>query len=181
MTDQDRWELQNEAYLSAALHWIRLRLYQLAGPADAAPDETLPPPPEPGLRERLLGRRPPPRALLAPGGTAVDTELEQAEAAMVEAGSLDPPPALHILARRFGLSEFEQNALLLCCRTGARHARRRPVRGAQHDPARPYPTFALIVALFDDPAWDVLSPERPLRYWRLHRDQPARRPAADHG
>jgi SpoVK/Ycf46/Vps4 family AAA+-type ATPase len=167
MTDQDRWELQNEAYLSAALHWIRLRLYQLAGPADAAPDETLPPPPEPGLRERLLGRRPPPRALLAPGGTAVDTELEQAEAAMVEAGSLDPPPALHILARRFGLSEFEQNALLLCAALELDTRIAGLCARAQHDSTRPYPTFALIVALFDDPAWDVLSPERPLRYWRL--------------
>src|SRR5439155_13907902 len=38
---------------------------------------------------------------------------------------------------------------------------------AQDDPNRPYPTFALALALFDEPAWDVLSPERPLRYWRL--------------
>ena len=38
---------------------------------------------------------------------------------------------------------------------------------AQDDPQRPYPTFALALALFDDPAWDVLSPERPLRHWRL--------------
>ena len=38
---------------------------------------------------------------------------------------------------------------------------------AQQDPNRTYPTFALVLALFDEPAWDVLSPERPLRYWRL--------------
>lgn len=38
---------------------------------------------------------------------------------------------------------------------------------AQADPTRPYPTFALALSLFDEPAWDVLSPERPLRYWHL--------------
>jgi hypothetical protein len=38
---------------------------------------------------------------------------------------------------------------------------------AQNDPSRPYPSFALALALFDDPVWEALSPERPLRYWRL--------------
>ena len=33
--------------------------------------------------------------------------------------------------------------------------------------SRPYPTFALAMTAFDDPSWDVLSPERPLRFWRL--------------
>src|SRR3546814_17343932 len=38
---------------------------------------------------------------------------------------------------------------------------------AQHDPARPYPTFALAFAVLDAPSWDALSPQRSLRYWRL--------------
>jgi hypothetical protein len=38
---------------------------------------------------------------------------------------------------------------------------------AQSDPDRPYPTFALALSIFDAPAWDALSPERPLRHWRL--------------
>ena len=38
---------------------------------------------------------------------------------------------------------------------------------AHDDPNKAFPTFALALALFDDPAWEVLSPERPLRYWRL--------------
>jgi hypothetical protein len=32
---------------------------------------------------------------------------------------------------------------------------------------RRYPTFALAMAAFDNPAWDVLSPDRPLRRWHL--------------
>ena len=38
---------------------------------------------------------------------------------------------------------------------------------AQDNTAGPYPTFALAFALFDDPVWEALSPERPLRYFRL--------------
>jgi hypothetical protein len=38
---------------------------------------------------------------------------------------------------------------------------------AHDDPQKAYPTFALALALFEQPSWDVLSPERPLRYWRL--------------
>jgi hypothetical protein len=34
---------------------------------------------------------------------------------------------------------------------------------ANSNPHQPYPTFALAMRLFDDPAWDILSPERPLR------------------
>jgi hypothetical protein len=72
-----------------------------------------------------------------------------------------------MLAQRFGLSRFERDVLLLCVameldtRIGSLCAR------AQDDPSRPYPTFALALTLFDDPVWDVLSPERPLRHWRL--------------
>ncbi|MDR4484438.1 MAG: ATP-binding protein [Nitrospirales bacterium] len=38
---------------------------------------------------------------------------------------------------------------------------------AQNDPSRLNPSFALAFALFNDPLWEALSPERPLRYWRL--------------
>src|SRR5262249_42321364 len=61
----------------------------------------------------------------------------------------------------------ERHTLLLCAameldtRMGALCAK------AQGDPSRAYPTFALALALFDQPAWDALSPEQPLRHWRL--------------
>jgi hypothetical protein len=38
---------------------------------------------------------------------------------------------------------------------------------AHDDPAKPYPTFALAMILFDAPAWDVLGTQRPIRYWKL--------------
>ncbi|HXS04661.1 MAG TPA: ATP-binding protein [Rhodanobacter sp.] len=76
-------------------------------------------------------------------------------------------PALNVLANRLGLSAFERDLLLLCI--GMELDTRFPAlcAQAQHDPARPYPTFALAFAVLDEPSWDALSPERPLRYWRL--------------
>ena len=94
-------------------------------------------------------------------------ELAQATNALRAAEAIAPPPALVILSQRFGLSRFEQQVLLLCAaieldtRIPALCAR------AQDDPNRPYPTFALALALLDEPAWDALSPEGPLRYWLL--------------
>ncbi|MGH9956863.1 MAG: ATP-binding protein, partial [Pyrinomonadaceae bacterium] len=38
---------------------------------------------------------------------------------------------------------------------------------AQDDPHRAFPTFALALMIFDEAAWDALSPEGPLRRWRL--------------
>jgi hypothetical protein len=79
----------------------------------------------------------------------------------------DGEPALTTLARRLGLSAFERDTLLLCAAMEFDTAMGGLCARAQADPARPYPTFALALALFDDPAWDALSPERPLRHWRL--------------
>jgi hypothetical protein len=77
------------------------------------------------------------------------------------------PPALLLLAQRLGLSEFERNVLLLCIAMELDTRIPALCAQAQHDPPKPWPTFALAFALFDEPSWDALSPERPLRYWRL--------------
>jgi hypothetical protein len=76
-------------------------------------------------------------------------------------------PALQLLAQRLGLSGFERDLLMLCI--GMELDTRMPAlcAQAQHDPAKPWPTFALAFAVLDQPSWDALSPERPLRYWRL--------------
>ncbi len=78
-----------------------------------------------------------------------------------------PPPALVLLSQRLGLSPFEQEVLLLCAAMELDTRIASLCAQAQDNPQTPYPTFALAFALFADPAWEVLSPERPLRYWRL--------------
>ncbi|MHB8595736.1 MAG: ATP-binding protein [Ktedonobacteraceae bacterium] len=101
---------------------------------------------------------------------AVPTDEEIAEHArhMSEAEAQnDALPALAMLSQRLDMTRFEQETLLLCIameldtRIAALCAR------AQDDANKPYPTFALALALFDEPGWDIVSPERPLRYWRL--------------
>ena len=80
---------------------------------------------------------------------------------------MDPPPSLHMLAMRFGLSQFESHVLLLCASMELDSGMGGLCARAQGNPELHAPTFALALALFEDAAWDVLSPERPLRFWRL--------------
>src|SRR3954464_1048786 len=186
---QTDWARSNDAFLSAALAWLRLRRERLATPVSSPPPMTsaypAPPsePPPPSFRDRFLRRGPaeaslPPILALPPASEAVtEAAIAEAAKAMDAAEEADPPPALVVLARRFGLSRFERDTLLLCAALEldtriAYHCAR-----AQDDPGRPHPTFALALALFDDPAWDVLSPERPLRFWRfLEINQPGAQP-----
>lgn len=130
----------NEKYLKAALTWLRLRLQQLAGQHDS---------------------------LSASPHGIDDSGLTQAVEAMASCEAATSSPPLVILSRRFGLSRFEQETLLLCVAMELDPGLAALCAQAQGNPNQPYPTFALALALFDEPAWDVLSPERPLRYWRL--------------
>jgi hypothetical protein len=99
--------------------------------------------------------------------TPSDPDLGGIATARFEAESHQHTSALTLLAGRFGLTDFERQTLLLCAAMELDTRMAGLCGRAQGDPTRPYPTFALALAAFDDPAWDVLSPERPLRYWRL--------------
>jgi hypothetical protein len=168
MTDQAAWHEANDAFLSAAVRWLRLRLEQLAE-AHLPPSEppAAPPPAERrGFWSRLKEDLPALPLLPARAASATDP-VDEAAASMAKAAEGEPPPALKILSRRLGLGPFEEQVLLLCAgmeldtRIGALCAQ------AQGDGSRPYPTFALALALFDNPVWEALAPERPLRHWRL--------------
>ncbi|MCH7719886.1 MAG: ATP-binding protein [Planctomycetes bacterium] len=96
-----------------------------------------------------------------------DAEEVEAVATLRAAETFDPPPAMLILGKRFGLSSYEQQVLLLCAAMELDTRIPALCANAQDDPGRPYPTFALTMALFDEPTWDAHLPDRPLRYWRL--------------
>ncbi|MBN3947596.1 MAG: ATP-binding protein [Nostoc sp. NMS7] len=80
---------------------------------------------------------------------------------------MNPLPALILLSQKLGLSDFEQEILLLCVAMELDPGMARLCAKAFDNAHQPYPTFALALSLFDEPAWDALSWERPLRYWRL--------------
>jgi hypothetical protein len=76
-------------------------------------------------------------------------------------------PALEILAHRLGLSNFERDVLLLCAAMEFDTCTARLCAEAHADPHRPFPTFGLAMSLLDDPTWDAMSSQRPLRRLRL--------------
>ncbi len=64
---------------------------------------------------------------------------------------------------RFNLSDFEWELLVLCIS----HALDPQVSGALHQMGAAYPTFALAMTLFENGHGDALSPNRPIRHWKL--------------
>jgi hypothetical protein len=188
MSDLDLWLQANDRYLAGALSELRQRLERLANhnndrgsansppPVQDTPDTANAQPMKPrSLLDRLFHTQPTqaassPAPAAAPKFTATPAAVAVAEPpaeAIPEAGATEHTPALLLLAQRLGLTEFERNTLLLCAAMELDTRMAGLCARAQGDPARPYPTFALALTLFDNPAWDVLSPERPLRYWRL--------------
>ena len=192
MSEETNWQTSNARYLATALAWLRDKLERRAAPgqetlanpspeAQPAPAELQPESGSPSKRKRSR-REPDPQspALLpspAPSGSRPD-KLAQPASELPDAESqAAAPPALIMLARRLGLSPFERDVLLLCAAMELDTGMAFLCARAQADPTRPYPTFALALTLFDAPAWDALSPERPLRYWRLIEiSQPAGQP-----
>ncbi|MFC5526870.1 ATP-binding protein [Rhodanobacter ginsengisoli] len=197
MSDYQQWLRANDQYLADALAVLRARLQQAAQRQDtpaptpapatalmtAAPVTVASATSKPSWFGRLFGVHatpvssgtepraddtPPPAP--APIAVVVPADVRESDAGPPPATAAEgvaPMPALLVLAERLGLSPFERDLLLLC--VGMELDTRLPAlcAQAQHDPARPYPTFALAFAVLDQPSWDALSPERPLRYWRL--------------
>ena len=179
MIEQENWQDGNARYLSLALAWLRLLLERQAQRVQApatktvSPSEPAPPTP-PAPKQGFLRRtsvEPVPLALTAPpavAGSITDAQIAEQASKMAEAESqMESPPALVVLCKRLGLSPFEREVLLLCIAIELDTRIASLCARAQDNPGNPYSTFALTMALFDAPSWDVLSPERPLRHWRL--------------
>jgi hypothetical protein len=77
------------------------------------------------------------------------------------------PGALEELTTTFGLSGFEQKVLVMCAGVELDSSIPALCAEAQGDAARQYPTFGLALAAFPDAHWSAVSPNSPLRYWRL--------------
>ena len=175
----ESWQEDNNRYLAASLQWLRLRLQRLvpeepivlASDVHRSHTEAAPSVVVPGRLSRWLGGdSPAPKALPLlpePERPALEDLLKEASSERETAASVDPPPALILLVQRFGLSAFERDTLLLCAAIEFDPGLSSLYARAQGNPARNYPTFGLALSAFDDPAWEALSPHRPLRYVRL--------------
>jgi hypothetical protein len=152
MSDVVDWEARNNEYLAARLAWLRARLGM--GLRREAPEPVV---------AGVGGRRP------VEPDRRVDGGAEEAAArAVLDRFETGPhTPALVMLKDRFGLSRFEGDLLWLAVAMELDTSVAGLCALACGDPGRPYPTFALAFSIFDNPAWEALSPERPLRHWRL--------------
>lgn len=161
MNTAAEWQDANNRYIAAAVGWVRARLRAMA-----------PQPPPPAAQPQSTGywRR---SRDAAPVQALPPPDAQQFVAEMAEiAATMSPPPALEVLVERLGLNAFERNTLLFCVAveldTGMAALCAQAQGGPAHGEApRSWPNFALGMSLFDDPTWDALSPDRPLRYWRL--------------
>ncbi len=173
MNDHAGWMEANEKYLASALAWLRLRLEKLAA-HDTKPIQLVVEPVAEKPRGFFAGLfgRPLPQSIQPADASWTslvprDADIAEAEQTLTQAERNEMPPALMILAHRLGLSHFEQQVLLLCAAMDLDTRIPSFCARAQGDPHKPYPTFALTLTLFDDPVWNALSPQNPLRYWRL--------------
>ena len=176
-----RWTEDNNRYLAASLHWLRLRLRQMAptaaavsDPAAAISEAT----PASSVQGRSwFGRKTDtvtagtlsvPLLSYAPTDDAagLSSLCNAAAADRASAAQVDPAPALLLMAERLGLGPFETNILLLCAAMELDPSVPALIAAAQGG-GPGHPSFALALQLFDDPVWDAVAPQRPLRYLRL--------------
>jgi hypothetical protein len=170
MTNSSTWLEDNLRYLTAALTWLRLRLELCAEEQnDAAAIKK-------DVAKDARGRASKPLA------GSLEERVAEALVEMEKlADKMASPPALILLAESLGLSKFEQEILLLCAAmefdSSIPHLCARIVSKRGGPAASNAPTFAVALTAFEKPAWDALSPDAPLRYWRLLEiDQPGSQP-----
>jgi hypothetical protein len=170
MTDAATWQDENTRTLSAAIARVRALLQRRA-----EANETLPVPAEPDKPDEagawFRRRRKPALLEAAPAAARVVAagrdQPHLATAMPPPADPAMPPASLTALRDRLGLTPFELDTLLLCVAMELDTSIAALCARVQREPERAYPSFALALSLFDEPAWDALSPERPLRYWHL--------------
>lgn len=138
MNQRREWMEMNNRHWGLMVKWIRLGLQTLA---DAREQQ-----------EENRSRR-----------QETENVLEQ----IFELEKRQPAPALKLLAENLKLSLFDQRILALCAVMELDPAIPDLCARAQGNPNKTYPTFALALALFDEPEWISLTPQAPLRYWRL--------------
>lgn len=146
------WFEQNNRYLATTLEWLRAKLEQFASePARSSPDEISP-------LQRWLGKD---------AKTTQSDNVAKAAKAREDAERAAGPVALTLLTQRFGLSPFERDTLMLCAALDLDPGVAALCARALGSPSRCYPTFGLALSVLDEPAWDALSPHRPLRFARM--------------
>ncbi len=120
------------------------------------------------VREGLLQHSEMDRESSENSTTASINAIQSLRLALDEArAALSAPSALDQVTALFGLSPFERAILLLCAGMELDSAFAAQCAVAQGDRQRPHPTFSLALAALSEPHWSAMTPNAPLRHWRL--------------
>ena len=159
MNDIERWQEENNDYLSKVINWLRLRLQGTVNNQTSVSRTE-----EKKCKWFLFKNK---QIESASRLKTSDAEIAQLEKELLNAETVSHPPAAVILSQRLGLSRFEQNLLLLCAAMELDPQMADLCCIAQNDTQRTYPTFALAFNVFEQPDWNTMAATSPLRYWRL--------------
>jgi hypothetical protein len=97
-----------------------------------------------------------------------DKQITAARQAMQKMKSVTSSPfPLDVLCTTFGLSPFELDILLLCAGMELDCTFPQACADAQGDPSSAYPSFGLALVALPDAHWSAITPDAPLRRWRL--------------
>jgi AAA+ superfamily predicted ATPase len=146
------WAEANQRYLTARLASVRLALERQAALARSSS----------GAEHNAEHEGTPPNA--QPEPAEVNTEVQSADQ---DWNPNFAPPALDQLSEMFLLSRFEQDLLLLCAGLEFDSRFSSLCASAQGDARLPYATLSLALAALPDAHWNALTPNAPLRRWRL--------------
>jgi ATPase family associated with various cellular activities (AAA)/Winged helix domain, variant len=135
--DTDPWTAANRRRLEAALATVRAALERRV----ASLSETA-----------IEGDAPVPEPAAPSDGDAVLGER---------------PATVDQVAAAFGLSSFERDVLVLCAGVELDTGIAELCAAANGDPGRDHATFGLALAALPDAHWSALTPDAPLRRWRL--------------
>jgi len=100
---------------------------------------------------------------------------QQAGEAGADAGAVSEPvwededslPAIEALCQLMQLSSFERQILLLVAGVEINPGLAAACGEVMGNPQQSYPSFGLAMALFANPHWTALTPDGPLRRWKL--------------
>lgn len=170
MIDGASWRKNNDKHLHALVVWLRLCLEKKVNSLtiieenNQAEAEPQPESTSRWFKRKISGDT---KRLRPPKETPLDEKIERAKQEIKKCETVEPSPALVLLAEQLGLSKFDSDVLALCVAMELDTNMGKLCASAQESNSKTYPTFALAFSLFSKPDWNALSPHAPLRYWRL--------------
>ncbi len=143
------FELSNQAFLKAALEWLRLLLQSRTPTVEEKPKHWW------SRRRKKNG--------------ISEKKLIAARRVMDDSAKVASPPALSVVVEKLGLSKFEADMLLLAAAMELDPDLPALIAAWHRDPSRRFPTLALGLSIFDEAHRhsDALAAHRPLRKYQL--------------